>query len=375
MVKASDACAIITTTFYLPSLTYPLFHAQISHANHHNHSAMKKLLSFILCLLLTNHCYADNNLPSLFLFLGGDEASLYQNQLNHSCVLGAQIIYSWKQLEPKKGIYNFSKIENDLRYLNKFHKKLFIQLQDRSFEPTVFNVPDYIREDPIYHGGVAMQYDFPGEGIPISAGWVARTWDPAVRERFHLLIEKLAAQFDGRIAGINLPETAIDLDPNQLPTDYSNDSYYHSVIINLAKLKHSFQQSIVMQYVNFFPGESNNNHPYMTKLFSFAIKNQIALGGPDVIPFRDSQMKNSYPFFHNSRGKLLIGMAIQEPDYTYRNPTTGDYFKFLDFYHFSTKYLGTSLLFWNIQEPFFSKQLQPKMNPDHFQCLSKKLSQ
>lgn len=77
-----------------------------------------------------------------------------------------QIICSWKQLEPKKDVYDFSKIENDLEFLNKVHKKLFIQIQDRSFTPDVFNVPDYIREEYIYHGGVEMQYDFPGERKP-----------------------------------------------------------------------------------------------------------------------------------------------------------------------------------------------------------------
>jgi hypothetical protein len=146
----------------------------------------------LLCILFFNNIsYAKNNLPELFLFLGGDESRLYSSKFNNECVKGAQIIYSWKQLEPKKGVYDFTKIKDDLLYLNKKNKKLFIQLQDRSFEPTVFNVPDYIREDKIYHGGVAIQYDFPGEGKPITTGWVARVWDPAVRERFQLLVKKL----------------------------------------------------------------------------------------------------------------------------------------------------------------------------------------
>jgi hypothetical protein len=46
--------------------------------------------------------------------------------LKKTCVRGAQIIYSWKQLEPKKGIYDFSKIEKDLIFLEKIHEKLFI---------------------------------------------------------------------------------------------------------------------------------------------------------------------------------------------------------------------------------------------------------
>ena len=309
-------------------------------------------------------------MPQLFLFLGGDEANFHTTELKHSCVYGAQIIYSWKQLEPKKGIYDFSKIEKDLFYLNKMNKKLFIQLQDRSFEPNLFNVPDYIREDKIYHGGVAMQYDFPGEGKPVSTGWVARVWDPAVRKRFQLLIQKLAAQFDGKIYGINLPETAVDFDNNNPPEGFTFDNYFFSELENIGVLRKVFHKSMVLQYVNFIPGEWNNDHDYMSRLFSYAIDHQIGLGGPDTVPYREAHMNNSYPFFQNSKGKLLTGMAIQEPDYTYKNPDTGNNYNFTDFYYFARDYLGATLLFWNTQEPFFSNQLVPQLSPDYFTCVN-----
>ncbi len=86
-------------------------------------------------------------------------------------------------------------------------------------------MPDYIREDTIYHGGVAMQYDFPGEGKPTTSGWVARVWDPAVRERYNLLIQKLATKFDGKIYGINLPETAVDFDEHNPSEDFTKVSF------------------------------------------------------------------------------------------------------------------------------------------------------
>ena len=186
------------------------------------------ILLFLLLFILNNSVFGKNNLPKLFLFIGRDQASLHEKELKNSCVYGAQIIYSWKQLEPEKGVYDFSKIKEDLLYLNKAHKKLFIQIQDRSFDPKIFNVPNYIREDTIYHGGIAMQYDFPGEGKPITTGWVARVWDPAVRKRFQLLIKKLATQFDGKIYGINLPETAVDFDKNNPPEGFTFDKYFSS---------------------------------------------------------------------------------------------------------------------------------------------------
>ena len=329
---------------------------------------MKKILLVWLLSLSSGTILAQGRLPQLFLFLGGDEASSYEHMLKNNCINGLQIIYSWKQLEPKKGFYDFSKIEKDLKFLNKEHKKLFIQIQDRSFTPDVVNVPDYIRQESVYHGGVEMQYDFPGEGKPITTGWVARTWDPAVRGRFQLLIRKLASQFDGKIYGINLPETSADFDPNHMPKDFTSDKYFYSVIKNIRYLKKAFKKSQVIQYVNFFPGEWNNDHHYMSSLFTFARKHHIGLGGPDVVPYKNSQMKNSYPFFHQYKGNILTALAIQEPDYTYKHPSTGDFDTFYDFYSFAIEYLGASILFWNIEEPFFSNQLLPNLNVNYFMC-------
>ena len=49
-------------------------------------------------------------------------------------IVGAQIMYSWKQLEPKRGEYDFSIIYEDYNYLLTHGKKLFIQFQDVTFD-------------------------------------------------------------------------------------------------------------------------------------------------------------------------------------------------------------------------------------------------
>src|SRR5690242_12140630 len=118
---------------------------------------MKLISKLSLLLLCTLFFYSSlshaNSKPKLFLFLGSTNEfnlSTYKNILINPCVTGVQIVYTWKELEPQKDNYDFSKIENDLRYLNSIHKKLFIQLQDRSFQPELFYVPDYIRNEAIY---------------------------------------------------------------------------------------------------------------------------------------------------------------------------------------------------------------------------------
>ena len=119
--------------------------------------------------------------------------------------------------------------------------------------------------------------------------------------------DKLAAiakQFDGRVYGVNLPETAIDLDEKKPPKGFSCDNYFAGEMENLAYARKAFSQSHVVQYVNFWPSEWNNDRNYMGRLFAFASANNIGLGGPDIVPNRKAHMKNAYPFFNQYKDKL-----------------------------------------------------------------------
>ncbi len=322
------------------------------------------LIAFLL--LFFSGPATAKQLPKLFLFVENHDLKIYKKILKNPYITGVQKIYKWRSLEPEKGIYDFSAIEKDLYFLNSMHKKLFIQLQDRTFQPNAIPVPDYIREEKIYRGGIAKQYDKPGQGKLLTEGWATRVWDPAVDQRFRLLVQKLAQKFDGKIYGINLPETAVDFDLKNIPQGFTHDNYFYAELENIGFLKKEFQRSIVIQYVNFMPGEWNNDHNYMGRLFLYAFHHQIGLGGPDVIPYKKQQMKNSYPFFLKYKGKIIIGMAVQEGDYTYKNPRTGSHYTFHDFYSFATDYLGATIIFWNMREPFFSKQLMPNINNRYF---------
>lgn len=77
---------------------------------------------------------------------------------------------------------------------------------------------------------------------------------------------------------------------------------------------------------------------------------------PDIVPYRKGQMKNSYPFFNKYKGKLsFVGMAVQEPTLTYKNPKTGKPFTKAEFAAFGTDYLGTDVIFWSLSSPWLKK--------------------
>ena len=63
---------------------------------------------------------------------------------------GAQLKYTWRELEREKDAYDFSAIQHDLAFLSSNGKKLFIQLQDSSFDPTLVHVPRYLLSDARY---------------------------------------------------------------------------------------------------------------------------------------------------------------------------------------------------------------------------------
>jgi hypothetical protein len=288
--------------------------------------------------------------PANFLFLGSDELSASKALLARPDIQGAQIVYSWRQLEPEKGRYDFSAIEADLQLVEASGKKLFIQIQDRFFLPTARNVPDYILKDPEYRGGLVRQVDNPGEGKPEGSGWVTMQWHPPVRARFQALLKALGERFDGRVLGINLPESAADVGK---PSGFTCDGYFDATSENILAAREAFKRSHVVQYVNFWPCEWNNDRKYMSRFFALAAEHRIGLGGPDIVPYRRGQMKNAYPFFNAYKGKLpIVAMAVQQPTLTYTNPETNKPFTKAEIVSFAQSYLGVDLIFWTAEAPW-----------------------
>ena len=270
--------------------------------------------------------------------------------LNRRDISGAQIIYPWRMLEKSEGVYDFSRVEKDLEYIQSLRKQLFVQLQDRFFSIDARRIPEYLLQDPLYGGGLVKQ----GEA-PDGEGWVSQQWNPYLRERYKALLEALAERFDGRIRGINLPETAIDVAHRKDHGSFTCDKYFQATLDNMAYARKVFKRSAVVQYVNFWPCEWNNDRRYMERTFEFAVAHHLGLGGPDVLPYKPGQMQNSYPFFNRYKGRLpLVAMAVQEPDLNYQDPRTGKWVGKVEQTDFAVNYLGANIIFWATSAPWLS---------------------
>ncbi|MEM9501442.1 MAG: hypothetical protein AAF941_06300 [Pseudomonadota bacterium] len=291
--------------------------------------------------------------PKNFIYVGPDQLEEQVDKLRRDDVEGAQVIYNWRMLEPKEGEYDFSSIETDLKLLEELNLPLFVQVQDRFFSPKARRLPQYILDNPEYDGGLVRQFDNAGEGKPIGKGWFAKQWNPALRRRFQALLKALAERFDGRIFGINLPESAIS--PIEGEEGFSCDAYFEATLENMRYAKAAFSKTQVVQYINFWPCEWNNDKGYMERSFALAVEQGIGVGGPDIIPNRRGQMKNSYPFFNRHKQDLpLIAMGIQEPTLTYTDPETGKPFARSKFVEFARDYLGVDIIFWSVEAPWLN---------------------
>jgi hypothetical protein len=318
--------------------------------------------------------YIDANCPvpkdsiQHFVYFARDrEAIIGHPLLTHTMFKGAQIMYAWKDLEPQKGQYDFSKLKEDYAYLQQYCKKLFVQLQDATFNPEYQAVPAYLLSSE-YDGGAILQYG--DDGKP--EGWVAKRWNEKVRERFALLLTALGKEFDGKIEGINLQETAIEVS-QKTDSSFSEDKYIEGLKANMRALKQAFQVSTTMIYANFMPGEwlPWEDKGYLRGIYQYGETIGVGVGAPDLMVTRKGQLNNPLAVMHEGVFTVPIGIAVQDGNYSGKtgadidyteNNKKGDHSRhnIVPLLHaFAKDFLHVNYMFWVNQEPYFEEDVLP----------------
>jgi hypothetical protein len=183
-----------------------------------------------------------------------------------------------------------------------------------------------------------------------------------VRERFHKLLRALGKEFDGKIEGINLPETAVDFGETGrlFPPGFTRRGYRDAVFSNMAALKEAFPTSVAMQYANFMyeePGDTERAN--LRAVYEKAVELKMGVGGPDLLPWKPGQMRHSYPLLREFSGRVPAGIAVQDGNYAHENPKTGKQITIPELVDFGTGYLGAKYVFWCTEEPYYSRDVIP----------------
>ena len=277
--------------------------------------------------------------------------------LNVSRFEGAQIMYSWVELEPSKDYYDFSMIRDDYAYLVSHGKKLFLQLQDATFNPQYKGVPDYLLTEE-YDGGAIYQRSENGEPW----GWVAKRWNEKVQIRFSQLMQALGREFDGKIEGINLQESAVGVS-HEADSSFTPALYAEALKINMLALKKAFPQSTTMQYANFMYGEwlPWEDKGYLRSIYQYGEKIGVGLGGPDLMVQRKPQLNHALAMMHEYTYTVPLGIAVQEGNYigqTGSDEIIQDRKNIVPLLHaFAKDFLKVQYMFWVYQEPYFTEDV------------------
>ena len=303
--------------------------------------------------------------PEHYIFFGRERQRISEPAfLENKNIAGAQLKYTWRELEPARDQYALKPLLDDLAFLERHGKRLFVQLQDVSFSEDV-PVPDYLRQDPAFGGGVARKYEYEGddESKAVFDGWVARRWDPAVRDRFAKLLEVMGKAVDGRIEGLNLAETSIGFgESGKLhPAGFTYESYVVGVKATMTASRSAFPRSHVIQYANFMPGEwlPRTDRGYLRVIYAHAESIGVGVGGPDLLPHRKGQQNHSYPLIAARSPGIRAGVAVQDGNLADKDPATGKRVSVPELYRFAQDLLRLNYIFWGTEEPYYSSEVLP----------------
>lgn len=296
--------------------------------------------------------------PQHFIYFGRDRERIKEPAfLTNPAIAGAQLRYSWRELEPARDQYALQPVLDDIVILAAHGKRLFIQIQDVTFSETL-PVPEYLRSDE-FNGGAERKWESGASGARFD-GWVARRWDPQVRRRFAKLLDTLGRATDERIAGINLPETAIGFDNGGAPPrGYSPVEYVAGIKAAMSEARRAFPRSVVIQYANFMPGDAPPSTPYLREVYAHAAAIGVGVGGPDILPFRRFQRMNSLPLISGRPANLPAGMAVQDGNLRDTNPATQRRVTVAELYKIAVVELHLDYVFWGTEEPFYTDEILP----------------
>jgi hypothetical protein len=198
-------------------------------------------------------------------------------------IKGVLVDFKWPVLEPNKGAYDFSMIDQYLNQMKSLNagKHFIIRVENRGFGGTTGIVtPGYLRSDPVYLGGQVV----------MASGVVARIWDAPVMDRLIALHRALAAKYDSdpAVEGISTSETAIGWSAaNPAPSTYSATALLTQLQRLVSSQRDSWSRSNVFCETNYLGSDAQ-----MEALVKSCGDEKAFIGGPDVVPGRNLQADN-----------------------------------------------------------------------------------
>jgi hypothetical protein len=268
---------------------------------------------------------------------GNDSLAQHLAQIDElgaeSAVKGVQVRIWWHQLEPTKGVYDFSLID---AYLNRLKaqptaKRLVVRIMERRFNTSsqLRIVPDYLRYDPLYKGGL----------VQTSTGYAARLWEPLVMNRLIALYQAIGKRYDteARFEGVASEETTLSL--ASFPAGYSHAALKDQYCRLANAVRAAMPSTNFFLYTNWI-----GSADLMSSLIQDLTVPAVAASGPDVIPDAMTLGQKVWTGVYGAdyRGTLALASSVETGEL---GGNLGDYTpQQINDFAYNTLYL--SHIFW-----------------------------
>jgi hypothetical protein len=247
-------------------------------------------------------------------FRGDSHRTLVDKRVAEVCsepaLRGMQVRLDWHTLESTKGVYTFGEVEELYRSLAECKKHLVLEVWPVEFNTTSPEgiVPDYLRKEAIYNGGLAKT----------GTGYIARLWERPVMDRMIALNDALAARFDSEpyFEGIILTETATGFDG--LPDSYSAAAYVAEMKRFVASRPQFWQRTNIIVFNNFIQA---GNDALFADFVQWLHDHRASTGGPDTLPPPSDGSKGERIYRGeiggvDRRGKMPAMWAVQSSQFS-----------------------------------------------------------
>jgi hypothetical protein len=240
--------------------------------------------------------------------------------------------YSWRELEPQKGVYDFSKVRADLDWAQAYGQQVIIMIVDKTFKLE--------RPNPGYLDWITPRNS--------SGGYTMVRWNPTVVARYKALVAAMGQRFDSHpnFEGIAIQESALGFDSATLDRlAYTPEKYRDASISAFGYALNVMPKSRVFWYQNYLV----RNQSYIGTIARTLGPKGLVMAGPDVLPDSAALKKMSYPFFDDLQGKAHLGIQIEDVCYRAPHETAGystKYWTPAELFRYARDELHVNYLFW-----------------------------
>ena len=250
-------------------------------------------------------------------------------------VAGVTVVYDWRILEPRPGVYDFSVIQSVLDLINDHNRSssasmgLMIEFQYHGETSGVAVTPYGTAADPHL-----------GEYLMANGNYTAAIWDPTtvvysyetVNQRYIDLLSALSLwehgttvngntlSYGNLIRGHVLPETSVPGTNHTIPTNYTDGNYLRALSAQMNILRSSFQALPAYFQTNYWRSSKDSpsnpvNYHFLWELARTACIYKAGVGMPDIRQYAKASACGT-PTDYTPDGLIII-QGVLPPAGTY----------------------------------------------------------